>query len=1211
MNLKTFSQQSRRILIRGIAQKLLYWGFDAKGNVTEEPTTLEGGYVLRGEAFDDSSIPGKWNGLRDAIQKKGIESVIEEAAYTWFNRIMAIRILSKNGYDRAQLEYEGDSKTPTLLTRARRGQSEFLAAGEKKRLQVVLTDYAKEREAFAILLTGYCEHHQLLKSIFGRLDDYTELLLPDDILEESGVIHLLNTTDAISDSDYQKVELIGWLYQFYISERKDEVFASFKKNKKAEAKDIPAATQIFTPNWIVKYMVQNTVGKLWLDLNPDSVLKSQMAYLIDDPAQKQAPIISEAAQLKLLDPAVGSGHILVEGFDLLYAMYQEEYYTAEEAVKSILDKNLFGLDIDTRAAQLARFAVLLKAAKYYPEVLIKGWMPQIYAMPDSVFFNRQEILDFLGKDGLDYEEELTDSLKLMREAQNLGCTMMIDWSKSGREYMLKRLKELQNQTFQDLTTQLLLNRITSYIQIAGILTDQYEGVAANPPYMGSGNMNGTLSSYVATFYPESKSDLMTVFMEAIPAMVKESGKFAMINLPSWLFLSSFEKLRKSYISKYQFDSLLHMGRGIFGIDFGSVAFCVSKAKNKDAKGTYFRLHERNFQHIYFEDIEKLFLYSNGKLDYKYDFGQYRGEDGITEIPEEGTESGQKIFYPQIPQTNFSKIPGSPIAYWVSEQLVILIEKGPFISDYAFPKSGMSTTDNIRFLRFWHEISDLNVCLNAIDQSEADESNKKWFPYNKGGGSRWICELDHVVNWKNNGNEIKDWVVNNPKDPRTKHYSRRVFNTEYFFLPGITWGDISSGAISVKKLKAGYIFDSVGIGFFQNTIPNEYLISLLNSKAGAFFLQLFCPTIHFNPGGVAKVPILFDKSFLQETIINTLKNELISKKNWDSRETSWDFEKSPLLNQSPYLKTAYNAWEKQVTQDFFELHQNEEELNRIFIEIYGLEAELTPEVPLTEITILQDELDWKELRKREHEIRAQRLANPEQVHLPIKKEIVMKQLISYAIGLNMGRYRLDTPGLHIAHPDPSAEELTVYAYKEHSFQIDEDGIIPLMGSAASFSDDALTRVKSLLEIVWGADTLTQNLNFLQECLDDDLENYLVKKYWKDHCQTYKKKPIYWLFTSEKGAFQVLVYMHRMNAFTVEKIRSNYLMPFLKQLRSQIDRLESSGEDPRLLDCLQKNLTESEAYELLLKDSADKQITFDLDDGVTKNYELFEGVVGKVK
>jgi hypothetical protein len=1172
MNLKTFSQQSRRILIRGVAQKLLYWGFDTKGNVTEEPTTLEGGYVLRGEAFDDSSIPGKWNGLRDAIQKKGIESVIEEAAYTWFNRIMAIRILSKNGYDRAQLEYEGDSKTPTLITRARRGQSEFLAAGEKKRLQVVLTDYAKEREAFAILLTGYCEHHQLLKSIFGRLDDYTELLLPDDILEESGVIHLLNTTDAISDSDYQKVELIGWLYQFYISERKDEVFASFKKNKKAEAKDIPAATQIFTPNWIVKYMVQNTVGKLWLDLNPDSVLKSQMAYLIDDPSQKQAPIISEAAQLKLLDPAVGSGHILVEGFDLLYAMYQEEYYTAEEAVKSILDKNLFGLDIDTRAAQLARFAVLLKAAKYYPEVLTKGWMPQIYAMPEPVFFNRQEILDFLGKDGLNYEEELTESLKLMREAQNLGSTMMIDWSKSGREYMLKRLKELQNQTFQDLTTQLLLNRITSYIQIAGILTDQYEGVAANPPYMGSGNMNGELKEYLSKNYPNSKSDLFATFIEAMIEFLRPNAKLGCITMESWMFLSSYEMLRNKIINNYTISGLAHFGWHILGIAFGTATLILEKSKRKlDAEYSYLTI----------DDIDR-------KVNIPFAFPK--------------KDNGR---YAQIPQTNFSKIPGSPIAYWVSERVSDLFIEFRTISDYFDIKQGLATCNNGLFVRLWVEVSKDKTYLKK-PESSIQLNSKKWFPYNKGGGYRkWHGLNQFVVNWENNGQAIHDY-----NNIPLSYNGAPVRAKSYYFKEGLTYNLISSGGkFASRYIAEGFIFDVGGSMIFEKT-KNETLLKtifvLTNSKISSYFLNIINPTFNYQVGDIGKIP-------LTEVPLNNSISSLfeISKKDWDSREISWDFQQSPLLLESSELKIAFQAWEQQVTQDYFELHQNEEELNQIFIEIYGLQAELTSEVPLTEITILQDELDSKELGKREQQIRTQRLTDPEQVRLPIKKEVVMKQLISYAIGLNMGRYRLDSPGLHIAHPDPSTEELVVYDYKGHSFQIDEDGIIPLMGSAASFSDDALTRVKSFLEVVWGSDTLTQNLNFLQECLDDDLENYLVKKYWKDHCQTYKKKPIYWLFTSEKGAFQVLVYMHRINAFTVEKIRSNYLMPFLKQLRSQIDRLESSGGDPRLLDRLQKNLTESEAYELLLKDSADKQITFDLDDGVTKNYELFEGVVGKVK
>ncbi|WP_100629836.1 BREX-1 system adenine-specific DNA-methyltransferase PglX [Algoriphagus formosus] len=1181
MNLKTFSQQARRILLQGVAQKLLFWGFDPKGNVLDEPQAVEGGYFLRGESYDDPTVPGKWKALKEAVSRKGIETVVEEAAYTWFNRIMAIRILAKNGYDRPQLEYEGESKTPTLLARARRGQLDFLSTAEKNRLQKTLTDYSKDKESFAILLCGYCEHHELLSAVFGRLDDYTELLLPDDILEEGGLIQLLNTTDAISDEDYRKVELIGWLYQFYISEKKDEVFASFKKNKKAEAKDIPAATQIFTPNWIVKYMVQNTAGKLWLDLNPDSAIRGEMKYLIDDPEQKQPPIISEAAQLKLLDPAVGSGHILVEGFDLLYAMYQEEYYTPEDAVQAILSQNLFGLDIDTRAVQLARFALLLKAAKYYPEVLKKGWMPRIYAMPEPYFFTRQEILDFLGREGLDYEEELTDALKLMRDAQNLGSTMIIDLNKEGRKFLIQRIQELEKLAQTDLGLQSVLNRIRPYIQVMAVLTDQYEAVAANPPYMGSGNMNGTLSSYVAKFYPEAKSDLMTVFMEVIPAIVKESGKFAMINLPSWLFLSSFEKLRKSYISKYQFDSLLHMGRGIFGIDFGSVTFSIAKRKNPEAKGTYFRLHERNFQHIYYEDIEKLFLYSKGNVGYRYDFGQYRGEEGITEIPEKGTPTGIRLYYPQIFQTNFSKIPGNPIAYWVSQNIIdIYSECDNAESKYFRITKGVFTGDNSRFLRIWHEVG---------------KKHKYWKKYDKAGGQRkWFGLANHVINWKNEGSELKSFSGSG------------LGAMKFFSKPHLVWSGLGSGDPTFRISDEFVWFDDVSPAIVDPKISSSD-VGFFNSTVSRFFLKLTNPTLHYQIGDVKKVPV---KNFSNSSEIQKLSQSAIQigKSDWNSRETSWDFEGSPLIRERN-LKSAYQAWEEKVTADFFALHRNEEELNRIFIEIYGLEEELTPEVPLTEITILQEELDEKKLQKLED--RRLETEDLRSLKLPIKRDVVMKQLISYLIGVSMGRYRLDLPGLHIAHPDPTPEELASYTFDGYRIEIDEDAIIPIMGSASTFADDALQRVKYFLEVIWGADTLTQNLNFLQECLDEDLESYLVKKFWADHCKTYKKKPIYWLFSSEKGAFQVLTYMHRMNAFTVEKIRSNYLMPHLKHLRTQIDRLESSKEDPRTLDRLQKALTECEAYDLQLKDVADKQISFDLDDGVKKNYELFEGVVKKVK
>lgn len=1168
MNLKTFSQLSRRILIKGVEKKLLYWGFDAKGGVQEEPQAVEGGYLLRGEGYDDPTVLHKWAALRIAIQKKGMETVTEEAAYTWFNRFMAIRILSKNQYDQAQLEYEGDSMTPTVLAKARRGQTNFLKPTEKQRLQKVLTDYSKEKEAFAILMIGYCDQHQLLRSIFGRIDDYTELLLPDDTLEKDGFIHLLNTTDAISEEDYQKVELIGWLYQFYISEKKDQVFASFKKKKKAEAKDIPAATQIFTPNWIVKYMVQNTVGKLWLDLHPNSAIKEQMAYLIHDEAQTQAPIISEVDKLKLLDPAVGSGHILVEGFDLLYGMYMEEYYTVEEAVASILKHNLFGLDIDNRAVQLAKFAVLLKAAKYYPEVLQKGWMPQIYAMPEPYPFSRQEVLDFLGKDGLGYEEEFNDTLRLMQDAQNLGSALIIDLSRDGRKFLIRRIQELEKLAQTDLGLQSVLHRIRPYIQVIAALTGQYESVAANPPYMGQGNMNATLKNYINSHYPLSKSDLFAVFMEVSLNLNVPNGLMGMINQHSWMFLSSYEKLRDELITKHGFLNMLHLGPRTFeelsGEVVQSTAFVVQKSKSLNT-GNYVRLVDYKSN----KEKEKAFL--QGKHQFE-----------------------------QILQINFSKIPGSPIAYWVSENFTDLFinEK---IENFAISDGQNITGDNEKYLKNIWEINSKKVGIG-----------RKWVPCAKGGSFRkWFGNILDVIDWSD---EARFFYRSNK--------IARIQNEKLWFRRGITWNLVSSGGTGFRLLEETNLFNKAAPTILFESISSnklEFILAFLNTKVTKEILKVLNPTFNTNIAEVLSLPLISLSENLVKISTNTCLK--ISKSDWDSKETSREFNRCSLINGSKELKFAFQTWRKSVTEDFFLMHQNEEELNHIFINIYGLQEEVDPEVHLTEITILQDELDAKKIEKQEARLREKGIGLrakemglpliPEDYQLPIKKEVVMKQLISYAIGVNMGRYHLDKPGLNIAYPDPSEEELVDYSHNGYAVEIDEDGIIPLMGTGCTFTDDAYQRVRYFLEVVWGEATLTQNLNFLQECLDEDLESYLVKKFWADHCKTYKKKPIYWLFGSKKGAFQVLAYMHRMNAFTVEKIRSNYLMPHLKHLRSQIDRLESSKEDPRLLDRLQKNLDECESYDLLLKDTADKQISFDLDDGVSKNYALFEGVVRKVK
>jgi type II restriction/modification system DNA methylase subunit YeeA len=1217
MNTKTFAQESRNLLMDGVAKKLLYWGFDTKGNVLEQPNKLSGGYTFRGEVFDDANVPQLWESLKQAVQHKGIEVVVEEAAYTWFNRMMALRIMEKNGYEQPQLEnVAGMEHTPVILQKARQGQYAFLSTTEQTRLQKIISDYSKDQEAFALLLVGYCHNHKTLNRVFGKIDDYTELLLPDNMLQDSGFLHLLNTTDAISDDDYQEVELIGWLYQFYISEKKDEVFASFKKNKKAEAKDIPAATQIFTPNWIVKYMVENTAGKIWLDKHPNSPLKSQMKYLVTNEADENViasdseaissnendsliandeelngkqSLINNVEELTLIDPAAGSGHILVEGFELLYQMYMEEYYTPEEAVESILTNNLFGLDIDDRAAQLATFAILLKAAKVYPDVWQKDWLPNVYAMPEAQDFSMQEVKDFLGAEGTDYAEELEAALRLMKQAKNLGSVMKLNLSEEARSFIKHRFTELEHTEYRNFNIEAIYQNLRSYIPVLLILTQKYTSVVANPPYMGQKSMNADLKNYVNANYPITKSDLMTIFMEVIPNLTEDNSRFALINLPSWLFLSSFEKIRKSYIDNFTFDSLLHMGRGIFGIDFGSVAFAIKKTKSENAIGSYFRLHERNFQHILYKDIEKLFLYSNGKENYKYDFKQYRGEEGITEIPKNGTVEGKKLFYPNIPQNNFSKIPGSPIAFWLSHSMLNIFSFNGFKETYS-PATGMQTGDNKRFVRNWQEVS-------------IHKMNSRWYPFINGGDRRkWYGNLNDFILWENDGSEIKE------------HSSSVIRNKKFYLNEGGTWNRIASTGFSSRYFPKGFVFDQAGDSFFYKTaVDIKFGLAFLNSNVALKVIEILCPTLNVTAGNIALFP--FGPNIKNNPNILEFVNDSIdiSKSDWDSRETSWDFEQSPLLNKNNSLEQAVQNWQELVTQDFFQLHANEEELNRIFIDIYGLQEELTPEVPLKDITILQEELNKKDIEALEDDFRANG-ANP--IELPIDKGEVISQFISYAIGLFMGRYRLDKPGLNIAHPNPTSEELESYSFNDGKVIIDEDAILPLMGKNCNFPDDALQQFQHLLDTIWGHETRTENINFIQDCLDKDLEKFLVKDFYKYHCKMYKKKPIYWLFASPKGAFQVLVYMHRMNTFTVEKIRANYLLEHIKNIRTEIMVLEGNAsnlntQEARTLDRLRGDLIECEAYDMELKNVADQQISFDLDDGVKENYKLFESVVAKIK
>jgi hypothetical protein len=1185
--------------MEGVKQRLIYWGFDENGNTTVEVKSTVGGYEFRGDLFTDESVPSKWNTLKAKLtNKQAVQDVIEEVAYTWFNRIMAIKILEKRGYLQPTLEYVTDLKTPHLVQEAKRGQHQLKQQKYVDLLQEYLLE-DKEEQALGLLLSRLCNNNILLHDVFGRIHDYTEILLPNNLLARNGIIDLINS-DEVEDEQYQEVELIGWLYQFYISDKKDEVFKGFKANKKARPEDIPAATQIFTPKWIVKYMVENTVGKIYLDYDTTSSLKPEMKYLVENDTvipsgvEGQAEsrgLIHNLEQLTLIDPAAGSGHILVTGFELLFKMYREQGYTAKNAVLSILQNNLFGLDIDDRAMQLSRFAVLLKAAEFYPEILKENTnntvvLPHIYSFPESHDFQLDELQSFLTAQGSSYVNELRTALQLLNEGKNIGAALKLELTADAYFFITKQYQDWQNQIQAgtlDIMQAGLWENLQPFLAVLLVMSKKYTAVVANPPYMGKRSMNDPLKDYLNEFYPDSKIDLMTVFMEVCPFLATHNGLIGMINLPSWMFISSFEELRKKLLKSFSFESLLENGRGIFGSDFGSVAFILSKNISKNSVGKYKRLFDPN---------------DKGKVE------------SVSTKEKRFFKSKQTFIHKK---DNFFKIPGTPIAYWVSER-IIEVFKEKNLNDNATLFQGIITGDNKKFLRDWHEVSLMNLGLKYSDINETDLENKYWVPYNKGGDSRkWYGNQEYVVNFHKSGRDFT----------RGKHQF-----SEYFFKPCFSWTYLSISSLDTRYFPEGFIWDVSGSSAFPHDSEDiNYFIPLIASKVGYLLLNIINPTINFQVENLCLLPIIYPEKLIKDKVIyHTDENIISSKKDWDSRETSWDFATSSLLNESASLKAAYQKWQDNVTQEFLQLHANEEELNRIFIDIYGLQEELTAEVALKDITILQDELDRNQLEQLEPLLREQR-ANA--VVLPIKKDEVISQFLSYCIGLFMGRYRLNKPGLHIAHPNPTEEEIAPYVIarkeaipstKEFTFSIDEDAIVPLMSSECAFPDDALVRIKNLIHDLWGEDTLTENSNFINECLGSDLDRWLTDKFWGYHTSMYKKKPIYWMFSSnpkkpQQAAFKVLVYMHRMDKYTVSKIQRNYLHPHQEWIKKEIENLVAnevnlSKIELKRLEKLRSWDIECRDYNEVLKSLALQEITFDLDDGVSINYEKFEGAVAKI-
>jgi type II restriction/modification system DNA methylase subunit YeeA len=1169
--LKRFAQEARTKLLRQVGAKMDFvLSHDTAG--------------LRGRADTLQK-------LQEEIRRHGKEAVIDKVAYTWFNRLVALRFMDVNGYQPIGMSVVTPATpshvSPQILTEAHSGN----IPGELKVNREQLFDILDGRQpsnnpdndVYRMLLVAACNNlSYLFPFLFERIEDYTELLLPDDLTSPFSIV--TDIVNGMADEDCREVEIIGWLYQFYISEKKDEVFASKSAVKK---EDIPAATQLFTPRWIVEYMVQNTVGKLWLQNRPSSHIREHMPYYIESESGSTTDYLKleSIEDLKLLDQACGSGHILVYGFELLHKIYEEEGYSPAEIPQLIIEKNLYGLEIDERAAQLAGFALMMKARGYHRRFFRREVKPNIKCFSDLTL-GADEVKAIFKELHIPLSETLEEDLDLCRQATNLGSLIQ-------PQTPLETLEEINNlltgkletsNLFSQSTIQELQRAISQLIS----LRQKYHCVVDNPPYMGGGNMNKELSTFVKKNYPDSKADLMACFMESGLASLHPKGFLGMINQHSWMFLSSYEKLRGKLIDNIQFDTLLHLGPGTFPEIGGEVvqnaSFTFFKAKPIN-KGSYVRL-------VDFDNSE---LKRNKAL--------------------EAIQNPNCGWFYTANQKDFKKIPGSPIGYWLSEKYFKIFKESPNIHKQFPPKVGLQTGNNDKFLRNWHEVSYVKNGF-YLTASAFAQQKKKWAPYNKGGNYRkWYGNQELVINWFNNGSEIYNY--------RPKSVLR---NADFYFLEGLNWSLTSSrGKFAIRYKNIGFIFDVNGMSILIDSETKYFILGILNSIVGNTFLNVLNPTLAFQAGDISKFPLILRSGlYLNKLVINNIS---ISKSDWDSRETSWDFKTSPLfdgllgdlnmassqfvksrieakLREGVTLKDAYQEYIKIWTSMFFQLHRNEEELNRQFIEIYGLQDELTPDVPLEEITILQEE------------------TSIENGELVFHADEVFAQFVSYAVGCMFGRYSLDKEGLILAN---QGETLQDYLEKvgrreeELTFVPDRDNIIPVLDDEW-FSDDIVERFHTFLKASFGEQNFRKNRDFVEECLGKDIRKYFTRDFYKDHIRRYKKRPIYWMFSSPKGYFNVLVYLHRYTPDTINRILNSYLKEFIEKLkmyRTQQEHIEVEGsvteqnKARKEIDRINVMLEDCMQYETeILYPLAAERIALDLDDGVLVNYNKLGSAVALV-
>ena len=1193
--LKKYAPQARRDFIQAVTDRASYYGLTKKKT---EPVTVEGDVaVITGRAFP-KKVGEQRKQLEQRVARQGFDQVMEAMAYTWFNRLVAIRFMELHGYlehGYRVLSHPAGSNTPEILEHA---DSVDLPGLDSQQVIDLKLAGDKDAELYRMLLIAQCNAlHKAMPFLFERIDDETELLLPDNLLHSDSLIRTL--VNEIAEEDWQEVEVIGWLYQFYISEKKDEVIGKVVKSE-----DIPAATQLFTPNWIVKYLVQNSLGRQWMATYPNSSLKAEMEYYIE-PAE-QTPEVQEQLnaitpdklipeELTLLDPACGSGHILVEAYDLMKAIYLERGFSKKDIPRLILEKNLYGLEIDDRAAQLASLALMMKARADDRRIFAHGIQPHVLAIQESKGLDAKEITEALNAPILMTElppsgelfEEIAEEKSPLFSKKNLSVkgdisqadvACLLDLFEHGKTYgsliqvpedLSERLPAIAKRAgdvmdYGGMFEQATARSVRPLLQQARLLDRTYNAVVTNPPYMGSKAFSRSLKEYANQQYSLAPGDLYTCFMIRNLAFANDKAVVSMITLRGWMFLASFENFRESLLRTSTILSFIHNGRGVWGSDFGSCCFTIAKAHFPQFLGTYRKLF-----------TDQASVTSNDELAQRF----FRTESFA------------------VSADDLRRLPGNPIAYWVSDRVRQAFANGIPLAQLAEPRVGLQTGSNDRFIRRWYELNLNDIGFGYRTSAEASASGKRWFPYNKGGDYRkWYGNREWVVNWQNDGAEIRVFGTEDGGRPRS-----RAQNTHSYFQRCLSWSKVTIGGFSVRQFDDGFVFDVAGCSLFPADDRTFCLLGgILNSCLTPSIIGSLAQTVNYEVGQVSRIPIIADvdsHASDADRIVTECIN--LAAQDWNNHETAWDFESCSLrafASKVPTVAECYEAWVASCQDAISRMRQLETENNRLWITAYNLDGELTADVLEDQITLYRP--------NREEDI---------------------QRLISYSIGCMMGRYSLDKPGLIYAHGRSEGFDSSQY----ESFPADDDGIIPIT-EFQWFDDDAANRVEQFVATAWPKANVEENLKFVAESIGqkkgessrDAIRRYLSTGFYKHHLSLYKRRPIYWLFSSGKQrAFQCVVYLHRYNAGTLARMRTEYVIPLsgkidarIEQLAGDIAAASSTSHAKKLTkerDTLIKHSEELLKFDEKLKHYADQRIELDLDDGVKVNYGKFGDLLAEVK